>query len=136
MSQRFAGVTVIVDSHALIWWLTGDRRIGTAARDALRQARQVIVPIIVLAELRWLLERKLHTPHNFSRVVSAIRNSSRWRIALHTITDVKMTPLDLEMHDALIVAMAMRMGSKGEEVLVATYDRSIRNCGLVRTVWD
>lgn len=48
----------VVDTHALIWFLEGNSRIGTNAKTILSEpTSQLILPAIVLAETAWIVER-------------------------------------------------------------------------------
>jgi PIN domain nuclease of toxin-antitoxin system len=48
----------IVDTHALIWFLEGNPRLGTAAKQVLGDREsQLILPAIALAEASFIVER-------------------------------------------------------------------------------
>ena len=50
---------VVLDTHTLIWYLTGNPRLGPTLRQLLEQPdTQIAVPTIVLAELKHLQSRK------------------------------------------------------------------------------
>lgn len=42
---------MLVDAHALIWWLTDDRRLSVAARSAIEQATEPLVSAGTLIEI-------------------------------------------------------------------------------------
>ena len=45
----------LVDTHALVWFLDGDRRLSQDARALLRdESNPLVVPTIVLAEVKYL----------------------------------------------------------------------------------
>jgi PIN domain nuclease of toxin-antitoxin system len=47
-----------IDTHALIWFLEGNPKLGTAAKSALSNSTsELILPAIVLAEAAWIVER-------------------------------------------------------------------------------
>lgn len=49
----------VIDTHALVWYLTDDPRLGKKARQILEtDGNQLILPAIVLAEVRHIAERK------------------------------------------------------------------------------
>ena len=51
-------MTYVVDTHALVWFLEGSPRLGMAAQKALSDtAARVVVPTIVLAEIKFLYAR-------------------------------------------------------------------------------
>lgn len=53
-------MTYLPDTHALIWYLTGDKRLGANAKAALARVddgeNDAIVPVLVLAEILYLIE--------------------------------------------------------------------------------
>jgi PIN domain nuclease of toxin-antitoxin system len=49
----------IVDTHALIWYLVDDPRLGEKAREILQSSgNRLIVPAIVLAEARHSVQKR------------------------------------------------------------------------------
>lgn len=47
----------LVDTHALIWFLEGNARLGTTAKAVLENPTSLlIIPIIVIAEACWIIE--------------------------------------------------------------------------------
>lgn len=69
-------MTYGVDTHALMWFLEGSFRLGTAARNALSDtAAPVVVPIIVLAQITFLYARHriaIDLPHALAHIASAV----------------------------------------------------------------
>jgi PIN domain nuclease of toxin-antitoxin system len=126
----------VVDTHALIWYLQESRRLGKSAEAILSDPEStLVVPTIVLAEARYLIAKK-HLAVEWSAVVDFIR--SDYRVSLYDIDEdiVSLMPLDLEMHDAIICAMAIYWHDVlREEAAVLTRDREIVESGLVRTIW-
>jgi len=50
--------TFVVDTHALIWFISRDPRLGNRARAILRDPDvRLIIPAIVLAEIKYLAYR-------------------------------------------------------------------------------
>jgi PIN domain nuclease of toxin-antitoxin system len=48
----------VVDTHALIWFLEGNQRLGANAKTILSDINsKLIFPAIVLAEAAWMVER-------------------------------------------------------------------------------
>lgn len=59
-SSRRIKVIYVPDTHALVWYLTADRRLGKGARSALASvdngSDHAIIPVVVLAEVMYLEE--------------------------------------------------------------------------------
>ncbi len=126
----------VVDTHALIWFLEGSRRLGREAERVLRDPdAALILPAIVLAEAKFLFAKKrVRTDLEaiYGRIVEA-RNCAIYPLDEAVISAM---PTDLEIHDAVIVATARVIGEAlGEEVAVITRDEEIRSWGRIRTVW-
>jgi PIN domain nuclease of toxin-antitoxin system len=48
-------MTYVTDTHPLVWFLDASPRLSQTARDALREpTAQVVIPAIVLAEIKFL----------------------------------------------------------------------------------
>jgi predicted nucleic acid-binding protein len=126
----------VIDTHALVWYLTNDRRLGRRAAELLeRTETRIVVPVIVLAELKYLHQRS-RISLSFSAVQTIIGADDRCTIYPVTGEIVDLLPLDLEIHDALIcaTALACKRGF-GEDTVVLTKDRAITESGLVTAVW-
>lgn len=110
----------VVDTHALIWFLEGNQRLGKDAKAVLEDANsELIVPLIALAEACWIIEH--------GRTSIPIDRS-----VLDKTLD--MTAIE-EMHDRQIVATALVIMDEGENVDVLTKDANIRRSGLVSIIW-
>ena len=60
----------VLDTHAIVWHLANDRRLGTAARHALAdETSRLLVPTIVLAELKHLAETT-RVPMSFDQILA------------------------------------------------------------------
>jgi PIN domain nuclease of toxin-antitoxin system len=126
----------VIDTHALVWYLTDDRRLGKHAAELLeRTDTRIIVPVIVLAELKYL-HRRSRISVSFGAVQTIIGADDRCTIYPVTGEIVELLPLDLEIHDAIIcaTALACKRGF-GEDTVVLTKDRAITDSGLVSTIW-
>jgi len=129
-------VVCVIDTHALVWYLTDDKRLGRRVAELLDRAdTQIVVPVIVLAELKYLHHRN-RIPLSFSAVQTIIGADERCSVYPVTEEVVDLLPLDLDIHDAIIcaTALACRRGL-GEDAIVLTKDRAITDSGLVSTVW-
>ncbi len=129
----------VVDTHALIWFLEGNSRLGANARTILSEAdSQLILPVIALAEAVWIVERGKTSIPSVTALLSAVSADCR----------VMVYPLDWavidqsinlgtihEMHDRQIVSTALVLQNQGETVRVLTCDQNITAPGLVPIVW-
>ena len=53
----------VVDTHALVWHLTGDARLGETARRVLEDENSLlVVPVIVLAEAKYIITESALVP--------------------------------------------------------------------------
>lgn len=126
----------VIDTHALVWYLTDDKRLGKRAAAMLdRPDTRIVVPVIVLAELKYLHQRS-RISLSFSAVQTII--SADERCAVYPVNEeiVDLLPLELDIHDAIICATALACRrASGEDTVVLTKDRAITDSGLVSTAW-
>lgn len=130
----------IVDTHALIWYLESNPRLGAAAQAVLDNvASELIFPLIALAEavdivdkgrtkladVPTLLNRVLHDP----RLVLQPLDLEILQVSLQA----RAVP---EMHDRLIVAAGLALQNQGENVAILTRDVSITTAALLPVIWD
>ena len=128
----------VLDTHALIWYLEGDRRLGRSARSALRDtANPIFLPVIALAEAVWLIERGRTGIPSVASLLSDVTLDARiiivplTRIIVEITTS--LTTID-EMHDRQIVATALHL-TDTQPVRLLTRDENITASRLVPTLW-
>ena len=126
----------VVDTHALIWFLTDNRNIGKEAKGILRRADEndemVIIPTIVLAEVFYVCEKK-KIGEKFKNLLGKLGKSLNYVIYdLDLEIILKLEELDKikELHDRIIVATALLTNSK-----ILTKDESIIDSEYVDFVW-
>ena len=129
----------IVDTHALIWFLEGNPRLGAQAKAVLENPASVFfVPLIVLAEATWLVEHGKTSIPTVEALLDAVDADPRVTI-LPLDRSVLEKTLSLgmitEMHDRQIVATALLLAERGESIAMLTKDANIRDSGLVSVVW-
>jgi PIN domain nuclease of toxin-antitoxin system len=126
----------VIDTHALVWYLTDDKRLGKRAAGLLdRPDTRIVVPVIVLAELKYLHQRS-RIPLSFSAVQTIIGADERCAVYPMNEEVVDLLPLDLDIHDAIICATALACKrSTGEDTVVLTRDQAITDSGRVSTAW-
>ena len=125
---------IVLDTHALLWWVSLPKQLGKAASAALEHADAVGVPAIVFWELSLLTRRER---------ISLDRPIMDWVEMVLTVPRVATLPLTasiairadrLDMHadpaDRFIVATAIEHGAK-----IATKDKALRRLRSVETVW-
>lgn len=112
---------VVVDSHALLWYLSKNKKLSKKASKVLTGASKIIVSTIVLLELLYILQ-KFGQERKFSKLIGSL-NSDKfliYPIDLFLVKKCAKLNKKLEMHDRLIVATAIIMGvplvTKDEEV--------------------
>jgi PIN domain nuclease of toxin-antitoxin system len=106
--------TYVVDTHALAWFISRDRRLSRRARVILRDpAVRVIVPAIVLAEIKYLAHRG-RLAQTLDDVLRIVNSDPRCTIYPVDLSVVNVAPLGLDIHDSLIVGTALvQRGSRG-----------------------
>jgi predicted nucleic acid-binding protein len=128
-------VTAFVDTNLLVRHLTGDppAQAGRATRY-LRQAEELLLPDLILAEVAYVLESFFETPRlQVAETLRAVLAFSAIRVVddellLRTVELYEGHRLDFA--DAYLVASAERTGVG----VVASFDRAIDRVGTVRRV--
>jgi PIN domain nuclease of toxin-antitoxin system len=129
----------IVDTHALVWHLEGNPRLGSSAKTILADpSSELVLPMIALAEACWMVEHGKSTISNVHDLLAALDADPR----------VEVTPLNREildrslglaaideMHDRQIVASALVLQDKGATVALLTRDSVIQSSGLLTVIW-
>ena len=121
----------LVDTHALFWLLSGDKKLSGKAKLTIEQADRIYVPTIVLLELLYLFEKK-KTTKTFTKVLESIKRTSHYTIISQDVTVVEETSklsMELEMHDRIIVATAKILS-----VPLITKDKVIKKL-YKNTIW-
>lgn len=128
--------TYIADTHSIVWYLGSPSRLGPHARHAFTEAvagqGTIIIPVIVLAEIIFAVERGKVTA-DVRKIIRRIRSLRYFRVAplrLATILRLQTLTEIPEMHDRIIVAETLLW--KGTLV---TRDKAITDSGIVATVW-
>jgi len=129
-------VTYVVDTHALLWFLTDSRRLGRRAGRILDDAEtgtvKVYVPVIVLAELQPILEGEYsrNTLPEFLLKVDAVKGFEVMNVTRRHVERLRDLGRIPEMHDRLIMALALEKNAK-----LLTADAAIEDSRLVDVVW-
>jgi PIN domain nuclease of toxin-antitoxin system len=126
----------VVDTHALIWYLTGDKKLSPQAKAIFEAAEAnetiLIIPAIVLAEL-YYANVKNKWFDDFTAVYDDITEKPyiRFMPLDHThIPDFMQDSVVPEMHDRIIAGVARRLGAP-----LVSSDPLIQAAAIVTLVW-
>ncbi len=129
----------VIDTHALIWFLEGNSRLGNQATTILcNPASILILPAIALAEALWIVERgKTSIPSSKSLldIVTADPRIIIYPLDTDVVTQTLILSSINEMHDRQIVATAIVIQNKGNPVSLLTCDQNITASDLITIVW-
>ena len=129
----------ILDTHALIWHLEGNSRLGPAAQRVLDSpASSLILPVIALAEAVHIVERRRTRIPGVTALIQDLDNDPP--IEIYPLTeDILRTSVSLisipEIHDRLIVATGVHLQNLGETVEIVTKDNEIIVASLLTVTW-
>ena len=129
----------VVDTHALLWFLGKDARLGVQAKAVLSDPNvSLVVPVIVLAEACWIIEAGRASVKDPNVFLDTVRDDPRVEIVPldEAIVRETLTLSDVgEMHDRQIVATALLSQRQGHSVALLTKDANITASGIVPVVW-
>ncbi|MFU8816503.1 MAG: type II toxin-antitoxin system VapC family toxin [Pseudomonadales bacterium] len=130
---------IVLDTHALIWWVNGDEQLSARARKAIEKevgSGQVFISAITAWEVAMLVEKGRLT---------LTMDVKDWIDTVTAIDGVRFVPVDNEVAiqsvrlpggfhpdpaDRLIVALARRLSAA-----LVTSDAKIRAYKHVKTIW-
>ena len=116
----------VVDTHAMIWFSTGDSRLGPNAKPILSNSNsEIILPITALAEVCWIIEHGRTSIPNVDDFLLMIDADPRVTVTPldRTILDKTLILTEInEMPDRQIAATALVLIDEGESVALLTYD--------------
>jgi PIN domain nuclease of toxin-antitoxin system len=121
----------ILDTHALIWYLEGNQRLGRQAKVAMSAADSLMVlPLIAIAEAAFLIERGRIGIPTVSNLLADIAGDRRIEVLPLTwdIFERSLTPEGLripELHDRFIVSTGLHLQDLGDTVEIITRDQII-----------
>lgn len=130
----------IIDTHALIWYLEGNPRLGSAAKSIIEDpASDLVLPIIALAEAIHIVEKSRTRISNVDDLLNDIGDDSR--LEVHPLTmEILLIGRQVigipEMHDRLIVATGLFYQTRGEHVSILTRDSTIIQSSMLKVIWD
>ncbi len=129
----------VLDTHALVWYLEGNPRLGNEARSIIdNPTSELILPLIALAEAAFIVERGRTSIPSVDELLDSILADARvdvypldWHVFQQTLNATAVP----EMHDRQIVATALHLQAVGYTGDVLSKDRTIVNSSLVQVVW-
>lgn len=131
----------ILDTHALIWFVEGNKRLSESAKTIISGTEsQLVLPIIALAESALIIERGRTTITDSEQFLSRIYADSRVEIFPLTL-DVFERSLSAEglripeLHDRFIVSTGLHLQDMGETVEIVTKDEAITDAGVLPAIW-
>lgn len=81
----------VVDTHALLWLLDGNPRLGSNAKAVMSDANAIFVlPIIALAEACWVVEHGKSTIAQVPDLIAAA--SADWRAPVRQYSSITCSP--------------------------------------------
>lgn len=127
--------TYMADTHSLLWLFARPQRLGENAMSAFRAVAaneaELLVPVIVVAELIFAVEKKFKGDLGILlERLEATPNVRFLELTFETVKALRRLDTIPEMHDRIIVAQAIEHG-----VPLITRDETITTSGLVEIVW-
>ena len=120
----------VVDTHALVWYLEGNPRLGANAKSVLDEpTSELVVPLIALAEACWMIEHGKSSIPTVKDLLAAVDADPRVivlpfdRLVFNKTLDATAIA---EMHDRQIVATALCLADQGETVAFLSKDRNLQ----------
>ena len=126
----------VTDTHSLIWYLTGDERIGKNAKRVFADLEvgkgKLIISIVVLLETLVLVEKgKIKASwEEFNEKVAQFPTAVFYPIGFDIIQNIKEVNQSLDLHDRILVTTA-----KIHKAGIITKDKEIKRAKKVKTVW-
>jgi PIN domain nuclease of toxin-antitoxin system len=126
-------MTYVIDTHALVWLAEGSSRLSATAKTALTDvAAQIIVPTMVLVEVRYLYAAK-RIKISLAKLYHEVLDAANCAIYPLDEEVVDRIPENLNIHNAIITATALVyrdvMGHQVQK------DRRIRDSQLIDVLW-
>lgn len=128
--------TYVTDTHALVWYLTGSAELSSPARqvfrDTARGIHQILVPVIVVAELVMMIEKQ-RTSLNAGQIVTQLQQTGGYQVLPLTLPialRIQAIPTIPDLHDRFIVATAL-----ANQSTLITCDAAITHSGVVPVIW-
>jgi PIN domain nuclease of toxin-antitoxin system len=131
----------ILDTHALVWFVEGNKRLSESAKAIIAGTdSDMVLPLIALAEAAVIIERGRTTISDVSKFLARIYADTRIEIFPLTLDvfERSLTPEGLripELHDRFIVSTGLHLQDLGETVEIVTKDQAITDAGVLSVIW-
>jgi PIN domain nuclease of toxin-antitoxin system len=131
----------ILDTHALVWYLEGNTRLGEQARATMgADDSEMVLPIIALSEAAFLVERGRIGIPTIPDLVTDVNDDKRIEVYPLTMEIFKrsLTPAGLgipELHDRFIVSTDLYLQDLGHTISILTRDKAITDSGALPIIW-
>lgn len=129
----------ILDTHALIWFLEGNARLGLTAKEILADSSsELVLPAIALAESVWIVSRGKTSIPSVEALLKVVKQDKR--VLIYPLDSevieksINLTAIN-EMHDRQIVSTALAVEGQENQVALLTCDQNICAANLVRIIW-
>jgi len=130
----------VTDTHAVIWYLSGSKRLSHKARTIFQQAKtghgHVIIPSIVLVETLFLVQRA-RLGEEIVKILLTLSENHQDGIYIYPLNKAVAQTLSSfgpavipELADRIIAATAVHLN-----LPLLTVDSSIQASTLVKTYW-
>jgi len=134
--ETFAAIT---DTHALIWYLSGDHRLSPGAQQSFEEAAdrgyRIGVPVICIIEIIYLVEKGKIPYHAFTKLMEELQIPGSVIAYIPLNLDIALTMQKIphsqvpDMPDRMIAATAHHL-----DLPLITRDNAIICTGLT-TIW-
>ncbi|MEO1096043.1 MAG: type II toxin-antitoxin system VapC family toxin [Cyanobacteria bacterium J06638_28] len=132
--------SVVVDTHAIVWYITKPDRLSVSASTALEQVTQagefVYLSTISLIEIAFLIDKGRLTETVWERLLKALDDTETGVVVMpvdrciaNVLRQIDRTVVP-EMPDRIIAATAQML-----ELPLITRDRYIQNLSSIKTIW-
>ena len=132
----------ILDTHALVWFLEGNSRLGNQAKIVMSDPDSLLVlPLIAVAEASFWIEKKRIGIPSVENLFENIYADNRIEIIPLTweIFERSLTTEGLkipELHDRFIVSTGLYLQDLGDTAVIITRDHAITDADVLPVVWD
>jgi PIN domain nuclease of toxin-antitoxin system len=129
----------VLDTHALIWYLEGNRKLSANAKAVMDDLdNDLVLPIIALVEAAHIVECGRTSIPSVSDLLDGVfaaphveLHELTWQVFEHSLTLMSVP----EIHDRLIVSTAVYLQTIGHEASLVTKDGAITSAAVVDIVW-
>jgi PIN domain nuclease of toxin-antitoxin system len=126
----------VVDTNALLWYLTQDKKLSKRASDIFAAAEggetRLYLSVITLAELYYINQRWHHFD-DFTQLWNDLKSKPYFRFVPFRPEEVAQFAQDAavpEMHDRIIAGLARRLRAP-----LVSSDPLIRDAKIIQVVW-